>query len=106
MCVCLVLWYHPFLFGGFDIFMHEQSTNHISLKNRPRCYTKSPTEQVMFWPIPGLIRCTGVTGRYLMHRMQSGGWPYSQNGRESSKVPSLHAAVFHAAVFRLKIICT
>ena len=31
--------------------------NHISLKIRPRCYAKSTTAQ--FWPIPGLISCTG-----------------------------------------------
>ena len=42
-------------------------------KNRPRCYTKSPTAQDAFWPIPGLISCAEVTGRkgdcYLVHRM-------------------------------------
>ena len=64
--------------------MHEQSTNHISLKNRPRCYTKSPTVQDAFRPIPGLISCTGVTGRWGLHRMQSGGWLYSKSGREST----------------------
>ena len=32
-----------------------------------------------------------------MHRMQSDGWPYSKSGTESSKVPSLRAAVLHAA---------
>ena len=35
-----------------------------------------------------------------MHRMQSGGWPYSEVGRDSSKTPSLRVAVLHAAVFR------
>ena len=39
-----------------------------------------------------------------MHRMQSGGWPYSKVGRDSSKAPSLRAAVYRAAVFRLKIL--
>jgi len=29
-------------------YMHDQSVNHISLKNRPRCYVKSPTGQIMF----------------------------------------------------------
>ena len=28
-----------------------------------------------------------------MHRMQSGGWPYSEDGRDSSKAPSLRVAV-------------
>jgi len=36
--------------------------NHIFLKkNRPRYYSKSPTVQNTFWPIPGLISITGVT---------------------------------------------
>ena len=36
------------------------STNHIYLKNRPRCYAKQKhTAQDMFWPI--LISCTGYT---------------------------------------------
>ena len=81
--------------------MHQQSTNHISLKNRPRCHTKSPTAQDAFWPIPGLIRCAGVTvlgdgDCYITHKMQSDGWPYSKSGTESSKAPSLRAAVLHA----------
>ena len=36
-----------------------------------------------------------------MHRMESGGWPYSEVGRDSSETPSLRAAVLHAAVFHL-----
>ena len=41
------------------------SMNHISLKkNRPRCYAKSPTAQDTFRPIPGLISCTGLTGKW------------------------------------------
>ena len=40
------------------------------------------------------------TGCHIMHRMQSGGWPYSEVGRDSSKTPSLRVAVLHAAVFR------
>ena len=39
-----------------------------------------------------------------MHRMQSGGWPYSKVGRDSSKALSLRPAVLRAAVFRLKIL--
>ena len=39
--------------------MYEQSTNHISLKNRLTCYAKSLTVQDTFWPIPGLISCAG-----------------------------------------------
>ena len=33
-----------------------------------------------------------------MHRMQSGGWPYSKVGRDSLKAPFLRAAVLCAAV--------
>ena len=51
---------------------HGQSVNHISLKNRPWCYTKSPTAQDAFRPIPGLISCTGVTRRWgLLSRAQN-----------------------------------
>ena len=88
--------------------MHEQSTNHIRLKNMPRYFAKSPTAQDTFWPIPGLIVYAGVTRRwdcYLMHRMQSDGWLFSKGGRDSSKAPSLHAAVLRAAVFFMKIVC-
>ena len=36
-----------------DVLRHEQSTNHVSLKKgRPRCYTKPPTAQDTFLPIP------------------------------------------------------
>ena len=38
-----------------------------------------------------------------MHRMQSGGWPYSEVGRDSSKAPSLRVAVLRTAVFRSSI---
>ena len=43
--------------------IHKQSMNHISVKkDRPRCYTKSPTAQDTFQPIPCLISCTGKMG--------------------------------------------
>ena len=35
---------------------------------------------------------------HIMHRMQSGGWPYSKVGRDSSKAPSLRAAVFRSKI--------
>ena len=35
-----------------------------------------------------------------MHRMQSGGWPYSKVGRDSSKAPSLRAAVLRSKILR------
>ena len=47
--------------------MHdEQSTNHISLKERYAYIDvqKSPTTQDAFWPIPGLISCAGVAGSW------------------------------------------
>ena len=34
-----------------------------------------------------------------MYRMQSGGWPYSEDGRDSSKALSLHVAFLRTAVF-------
>ena len=57
--------------------LHEQSMNHISLKKyRPRCYVKSPTAQDAFRPIPGLISCAGVTGRWelLYHAQNTVRW--------------------------------
>ena len=49
------------------------------LARLPRCYVKLPTAQDVFWPIPGLISCTGMTRGLLymnlMHKMQSGAWP-------------------------------
>ena len=33
-----------------------------------------------------------------MHRMQPGGWPYSKVGRDSSKAPSLRAALLRVAL--------
>ena len=40
-----------------------------------------------------------VMGYVMGHVVQSGGWPYSKISRDSSKVPSLRAAVLRAAVF-------
>ena len=34
-----------------------------------------------------------------MYRMQSGGWPYSEDGRDASKAPSLRVAFLRTAVF-------
>ena len=45
------------------LFMNNQRTT-SPLQNRPRCYAKSPTVQDAFRPIPGLISCAGVTGRW------------------------------------------
>ena len=39
-----------------------------------------------------------------MHRMQSGGWPYSEDGRDSSKAPSLRVAFLRTAVFRYEVV--
>ena len=36
---------------------------------------------------------------------RQGSWPYSKVGRDSSKAPSLRAAVLCVAVFRSKILC-
>ena len=37
-----------------------------------------------------------------MHRMQSGGWPYSEVGRDSSKAPSLCVHVYMSALGKLQ----
>ena len=31
---------------------YEHAVRHISLKHRPKCYTKSPTAQDVYWPTP------------------------------------------------------
>ena len=52
--------------------IHEQ----FSLKNRPRFCTTSPTAQDTFRPIPDLISCSGVTGRWgllSLAQSESGG---------------------------------
>ena len=41
-----------------------------------------------------------------MHRIQSGGWPYSEDGRDSSKALSLRVAVLRTAVFRSLRMCS
>ena len=38
----------------------------ISLKSRARCYAMLPTACNAFQPIPGLINCSGVTGRWKL----------------------------------------
>ena len=45
-------------------------------KEQPRCYAKSPTVQDAFQPIPGLISCAGVTGRWglLSHAQNAACW--------------------------------
>ena len=54
-------------------YVHEQSTNHTSLeKGRPRCKVIHRISQEALEPIPGLIGCTGVTGRWrLLSRTQN-----------------------------------
>ena len=55
-------------------------------KDRPRCYVKSSTAQNTFLPIPGLISCAGVTGRWeLLFHAQNAVRPYSNGCRDSSK---------------------
>ena len=51
-------------FSPIRHLLHEQSTNHISLKSRPGCNTESPTVQDAFRPLQSLISCTGVTRRW------------------------------------------
>lgn len=44
--------------------MHKPM-NHISLTIRKAGLTKLLTAQYVFWLIPGLINCAGVTGRCM-----------------------------------------
>ena len=51
------------------VYIHVFCTcmkNYVSLnkKDRPICYTKLPTVQHVFWPIPNLINCTGMIRRW------------------------------------------
>ena len=89
------------IFVPIVICTNNQRTMYISLKNRPRCYGKSPTVQDAFWPIPGLVSCGGVTGRLLPHAQNAVRWVID---RSFSKASSLCAAVLCATVFCLKII--
>ena len=54
--------------------VNEQAMNHSS--PRPKCYAKSPTVQDVFQPIPGVISCAGVTGRWglLSHTQNAVRW--------------------------------
>ena len=59
-----------------SVSVHEQSMKHTSLKNRPRCYVRSPAVQDAFQPISGLISCSGVTRRWglLSHAQNAVRW--------------------------------
>ena len=41
-----------------------------------------------------------------MYRMQSGGWPYSEDGRDSLKAPSLRVSFFVQLSFVRCVVCT
>ena len=45
---------------SFDVCMNNQWTVPLWKKEIPRCYTKSPTVQYVFQPIPSFISCTTV----------------------------------------------
>ena len=62
-------------------------------KNSPRCYAKSP--------IPGLISCAGVTGRWglLSHAQNVVKWlALSKRSAEALRAAVLRAAVFHSKI--------
>ena len=71
------------VFSPIKHLLHEQSTNHISSKSIPRCYTNSPTAQDTFWPIPSLISWPEDGDCYFMHRMKSDAWPKWKSGRKT-----------------------
>ena len=49
---------------------------HLPTKNSPRCCVKQTTVQDTFRPIPGIISCAGVTGRWglLTHAQNAVRW--------------------------------
>ena len=58
----------------YSVIPHAWTINEPHLPYKTRWYARSPTAQDMFRPIPGLISCTGVSGRWglLYHaHMQS-----------------------------------
>ena len=90
------------------LYMINQQTT-SPLKNRPRCYAKSPTVQDTFQPIPGLTSCGEVTemGTAISCAECSQMSGFIQNfGRDTLKAPCLRATVLCAAVFHLKIVCS
>ena len=75
---------------------HTIKKPHLLKKKQTRCYVKSSTAWDMFRPIPGqphpaALGWLGNGDCYLMHKMESGGWPCI-----SKRL---------AAVFRSKITC-
>ena len=60
------------------LFLHmwKHLNSQFLKKGRPRSYAKSPTVQDAFQPIPGLISCAGVTGRWglLSHAQNAACW--------------------------------
>ena len=81
----------------------DESTNHISLKKIGLDVTQShPLHRTCFGQYQAWWTPLGWLGDrycYLMHRMQSSGWPYSKASRSFS-----NALCVRAAVFRLKIV--
>ena len=64
------------------------STNHISLG--PRCYANLSTQQDAYWPIPGLISCAGMTGKWwpLSHAQNAVRW--LALSKRSEEAPQKH----------------
>ena len=67
-------------------------------KEQPRCYAKLPTVQDAVRSIPGLISCTGVTGRLLFHAPNAVRL-VTLFTRWVEASPSFWAVVLRAAVF-------
>ena len=72
---------------------------HFPKKNRPRFHESYPLRRMHFgqyyiYASSAALGWPGDGDCYLMHKMQSGGWPYPKGQyRSSLKAPSLCAAV-------------
>ena len=89
-------------------YMINQQTTFL-LKNRPRCYAKTPTVQDTFQPIPGLTSYVEVTemGTAISCTECSQMASFIQKfGRDMLKAPCLRETVLCATVFHLKIVCS
>ena len=94
----------PFSFGICEmICTWTINEPHLPYKTGLDVMQSHPLRRMRFGQYQASSAALGWPGDgdcYLMHRMQSGGWPYSKVGRDSSKAPSLRAAVFRSKILR------
>ena len=84
--------------------MHEQLMNRIFLKKIRLDVMQSHPLRRMLWPIPSLISCTGVTGRWglLSHAQNAVRWP-ALSKRLVEALQSYHLLV-QLSFVRLKVL--